>query len=191
MRQATPATPTSPSSFVCRWVGPEEPSTFHLRLCWAAHGRAFPLYLLTLWTAYDQLEQQLLAVEDTDPDEYLRLDAQLALIQEQIGWVSRQKDYPMPTDNIPVGKPTNQIDFAAAKERISLVDYISQYTVLRSAGATMKGRCPLPGHDDSTASLTVYPATNSWWCFGCRQGRDVFDFAAKMEGLRAGEVAGR
>jgi len=35
-------------------------------------------------------------------------------------------------------------------------------------------RCPF--HHDSQPSLHVYPQTESWWCYGCHRGGDVFDW---------------
>jgi len=35
-------------------------------------------------------------------------------------------------------------------------------------------RCPF--HHDSQPSLHVYPQTESWWCYGCNRGGDVFDW---------------
>jgi len=37
-----------------------------------------------------------------------------------------------------------------------------------------KIRCPF--HHDSQPSLHVYPQTDSWWCYGCNRGGDVFDW---------------
>ena len=46
---------------------------------------------------------------------------------------------------------------------------------LRRVNTHWVGRCPLPDHDDNTPSFVVYPANNSWWCFGCSRGSDVLD----------------
>lgn len=91
---------------------------------------------------------------------------------------------PSPTD----AKPAQKLDYAAIKDRIDIVDYIGRYTTVIRSGARYKAKCPLPGHNDKTASLTIYPESKSWWCFGCHQGRDIFDFAAKMEGLKPQEI---
>ncbi len=37
-----------------------------------------------------------------------------------------------------------------------------------------KIRCPF--HHDDQPSLHVYPQTDSWWCYGCNRGGDVFDW---------------
>jgi DNA primase catalytic core len=37
-----------------------------------------------------------------------------------------------------------------------------------------KIHCPF--HHDAQPSLHVYPQTDSWWCYGCNRGGDVFDW---------------
>ena len=37
-----------------------------------------------------------------------------------------------------------------------------------------KIHCPF--HHDPQPSLHIYPRTNSWWCYGCNRGGDVFDW---------------
>lgn len=83
--------------------------------------------------------------------------------------------------------PTHgRIDYEAIKRNVDIVDYISKDVELRPNGATMKSKCPLPDHDDSTASFYVYPATRSFYCFGCRRGGDVIEYA-KLKGVRLGQ----
>lgn len=43
------------------------------------------------------------------------------------------------------------------------------------ASTCIGGALPLPDHEDKTPSFVVYPANNSWWCFGCSRGPDVLD----------------
>lgn len=82
-----------------------------------------------------------------------------------------------------------RIDYNAIKARINLVDYIGQHTELRPAGSTFKGKCPLPGHDDSSPSLVVYPYNNTWWCFGCQRGSDIYDYVRFMFDMKPSELA--
>ena len=45
---------------------------------------------------------------------------------------------------------------------------------LRRAGSNVKGLCPF--HSEKTPSFTVYPADNSFYCFGCGEGGDIIRF---------------
>ncbi len=63
-------------------------------------------------------------------------------------------------------------------------------TGLRKVGERWVGCCPLPDHADRSPSFTVYPETDSWYCFGCCRGGDVLDlhqlahgYAEKWEAL--------
>lgn len=61
---------------------------------------------------------------------------------------------------------------------------------MRKTGGRWVGHCPAPEHRDETPSFTVYPETNSWFCFGaCGMGGDVVDLAAAVWGYEDGETA--
>lgn len=49
---------------------------------------------------------------------------------------------------------------------------------LRRIGARLTGVCPF--HGDTRPSLVIYPATQSYYCFGCGAGGDVIDFVARL-----------
>jgi DNA primase len=49
---------------------------------------------------------------------------------------------------------------------------------LRPMGGRLGGVCPF--HGDTRPSLVVYPATQSYYCFGCGAGGDVIDFVARL-----------
>jgi hypothetical protein len=79
------------------------------------------------------------------------------------------------------GKKIPTIDFA---------DRLCGPGQLRKVGDKWVARCPLPGHEDKTPSFTVYPESNSWFCFGaCLRGGDVVDLAAAAWGYGRGEMA--
>lgn len=42
-------------------------------------------------------------------------------------------------------------------------------------------KCICPFHSDTDPSLVFYPETNSYFCFGCRDGGNVLKFIKKME----------
>lgn len=58
---------------------------------------------------------------------------------------------------------------------------ISGYMELRRRGKTLTGLCPF--HNEKTPSFTVYPETNSYYCFGCGAGGDVVTFIRNIENL--------
>ena len=58
---------------------------------------------------------------------------------------------------------------------------------LRSAGRRLVGSCPF--HRDGRPSLVVYPANQSYFCFGCGAGGDVIDFVARLHGVGFKEAA--
>ena len=58
---------------------------------------------------------------------------------------------------------------------------IGGYVSLQRAGSNLKGLCPF--HSEKTPSFTVYPADNSFYCFGCGAGGDVITFIRKKENL--------
>ena len=58
---------------------------------------------------------------------------------------------------------------------------IGSYISLKRAGSNLKGLCPF--HSEKTPSFTVYPADNSFYCFGCGAGGDAITFIRKRENL--------
>lgn len=67
------------------------------------------------------------------------------------------------------------------KHRTSLPDLISRFVQLKRAGSNLVGRCPF--HNEKTPSFTVFPATESYYCFGCGAGGDAITFVMQAEGL--------
>jgi DNA primase len=71
-----------------------------------------------------------------------------------------------------------------AKEQVrqatDIVDLIGKHLELRRAGRGYVGRCPW--HDDRRPSLQVNPDRQTWKCWVCDIGGDVFSFVMKREG---------
>ena len=70
-----------------------------------------------------------------------------------------------------------------AKERIKaatdIVELVGSYLQLRREGRGFKALCPW--HDDSRPSLQVNPERQSWKCWVCDLGGDVFSFVMQKE----------
>lgn len=70
---------------------------------------------------------------------------------------------------------------AEVKSKLSVVDVVGESVSLKKAGTTYKGLCPF--HGEKTPSFVVTPARDSWHCFGCGKGGDIFSFLMEREGL--------
>ena len=67
------------------------------------------------------------------------------------------------------------------RARNDIVDLIGSYVNLKRAGSNFSGLCPY--HNEKSPSFTVFPATQSFYCFGCGSGGDAITFAMKSENL--------
>ena len=66
-------------------------------------------------------------------------------------------------------------------DRSDVVEVIGSYVQLRQRGRLYTGLCPF--HSEKTPSFTVYPNTQSYYCFGCGNGGDVITFIKNYENL--------
>lgn len=79
-----------------------------------------------------------------------------------------------------VGQIDEEVD--RLKSLVAIEDIIARYVPLhRSTQNYLTGRCPF--HQDRTPSFVVYPETQSFYCFGCREHGDVLSFLMRMEHL--------
>lgn len=67
------------------------------------------------------------------------------------------------------------------QEKVDIESVISSSISLKRRGKTLVGLCPF--HNEKTPSFTVYPESNSFYCFGCGAGGDVITFVRRMENL--------
>jgi DNA primase len=77
--------------------------------------------------------------------------------------------------------PSHDSTLQEIKDRIDIVDLISEYVSLKKAGQNWKGLCPF--HTEKTPSFTVSPAKQIFHCFGCGTGGDIFTFIVRYENL--------
>ena len=70
---------------------------------------------------------------------------------------------------------------AEVKGKLSVVDVVGESVTLKKAGTTFKGLCPF--HGEKTPSFVVTPARETWKCFGCGKGGDIFSFVMDRDGL--------
>lgn len=72
------------------------------------------------------------------------------------------------------------------RERIDIEDVVSPYVNLRRRGRLLIGLCPF--HNEKTPSFTVYPDTQSFYCFGCGVGGEIVAFIRRIENLDFAEA---
>ena len=62
-----------------------------------------------------------------------------------------------------------------------VVEVVGRYLPLKSAGRAFKALCPF--HEEKTPSFTVNPDRQTFKCFGCGKGGNIFGFLMEHEGL--------
>lgn len=77
--------------------------------------------------------------------------------------------------------------FNYIKTRLAILDVVGEYVRLRQAGHYFKGSCPF--HSEKTASFSVSPHKEIFYCFGCQAGGDLISFIARIENCSQIEAA--
>lgn len=78
---------------------------------------------------------------------------------------------------------------AEIKSRLNVVEVVGETVALKRAGTAYKGLCPF--HVEKTPSFVVSPDRDTWHCFGCGEGGDIFTFLMRRDGLDFREALGR
>ena len=65
--------------------------------------------------------------------------------------------------------------------RCDIEQVISPYINLKRRGKNLVGLCPF--HNEKTPSFTVYPDSQSFYCFGCGAGGEAIGFIRRAENL--------
>ncbi len=72
-------------------------------------------------------------------------------------------------------------DVELIKQKINIVDLISEYVTLKKSGVNYKANCPF--HEEKTPSFVVSPERQIFKCFGCQKSGDVFTFLMDKENM--------
>ncbi|MFQ5441349.1 MAG: DNA primase [Thermodesulfobacteriota bacterium] len=80
--------------------------------------------------------------------------------------------------------PKEKID--ELRERVSIVQVVSDYLPLKKKGANWFGLCPF--HSEKTPSFSVNEGKKIFYCFGCHETGSAITFVMKKEGVEFPEA---
>ncbi len=72
------------------------------------------------------------------------------------------------------------------KEKLDVAEVLKGYITLIPAGRNFKALCPF--HKEKSPSFMVSPDRQTWHCFGCSKGGDIFSFVMELENLDFAEA---
>jgi DNA primase len=107
-------------------------------------------------------------------EDFLRLleEAQPVPVQEK----------PHGTGVVKTSRGTESLgDTSGIKSGIRIEELVGRYLSLQPRGKNLVAQCPF--HEDHHPSFMVYPATQSFYCFGCRAHGDAAGFLMRRERL--------
>jgi hypothetical protein len=89
-------------------------------------------------------------------------------------------------------RPTVRRLIAGGADELALTPPPAYFQALAGVGVPERGgyvHCPLPAHEERTASCHVWPdPERGWWCFGCSQGGGIYDLASALQGGPTGAM---
>lgn len=96
---------------------------------------------------------------------------------------------PLPQDELPEPRNTQlpppristDDELARLKFSLRIEDFVQRYFPLQRSGQNFIGHCPF--HKDHKPSFVVFPQTQTFYCFGCREHGDVITFLMRVEHL--------
>lgn len=74
------------------------------------------------------------------------------------------------------------MDVEELLDRIPIEDYIAQYATLEKKGDEYFTKCLF--HEENTASLSITPKNQCYYCFGCHAGGNLLKFTMKYHHLK-------
>jgi DNA primase len=90
--------------------------------------------------------------------------------------------------------PTNQ---QIVKDLIRQANTVPIPVIMKHYGIRLNAQnnvivCPFQKHKngkESTASFNYYPENNTYWCYGCKSGRDAVNLVANLDNISMGAAA--
>jgi len=87
----------------------------------------------------------------------------------------------VPSDLPPLGLRLENPSIDSADKALRAIDAREWMPRLTNVELNAGGFMPCPFHDDDRPSLKAYP-NGSWFCYGCRIGGSIIDFACRLQG---------
>jgi len=75
-------------------------------------------------------------------------------------------------------------------EAVDILSIFKQYGIILDE-YNKKMCCPLPHHNEKSASFNYYKDTNSFYCFGCKGGGGPVEFVALMQSIAKLDAANK
>jgi len=92
----------------------------------------------------------------------------------------------MVTSSISPGQAPSRSPAEEIKQKLDVAEFLRGYLTISPAGKNFKANCPF--HKEKTPSFMISPERQSWHCFGCGVGGDIFSFVMRYENVEFGEA---